>query len=143
MSAVNKAYGRRVESKFIKWLANIFGLVVYKKNRDGTSNVHDFDIARSELINQHLDNLGVDIYFNPRTGITDKYQCKGTTTSSTKTKPIDVQPLFDLDIDYLLTEIRVKKKRNKMYYGDVVTMRLDTFENLIKHKYELQRKTRD
>jgi len=76
---------------------------------------------------------------NPDTGINHRYQCKGTTTSSSKTKPIDVQPLFDLDIDFLLTEIRVKAKRNKMYYGDVVTMRLDIFEQLIKDKYELQR----
>lgn len=139
MASRNKQFGRLVERKFIEWLSNIWGLVVFKKNRDGSSNIHDFDIARSEEINQHLDNQGVDIYFNPRTGINHRYQCKGTTTSSLRTKPIDVQPLFDLDIDFLLTEIRIKKSKNKMYYGEVVTMRLDIFEQLIKDKYELQR----
>lgn len=139
MSSKNKSYGRKVEARFIAWLASIWNLTVFKKNRDGSSNIHDFDIARSEEINQHLDNQGVDIYLNPRTGINHRYQCKGTTTSSINTKAIDVQPLFDLDIDFLLTEIRVKKKKNKMNYGEVVTMRLDVFEQLIKDKHELQR----
>lgn len=138
MASKNKRLGRLTETKVVKWLADLFGLVILVKNKKG-SNFRTAQIARAEEVSQLLDNQGVDIWFAEDTGINIKIQVKRTLVRGDKSKAIDIQPLFDNDVDVLFTEVRIRANKNQMHYNDVVSVRVEFFEKLIKTYYDRTR----
>lgn len=138
MASKNKRLGRLTETKVVKWLADLFGLVILVKNKKG-SNFRAAQIARAEEVSQLLDNQGVDIYFAEDTGINMKIQVKRTLVRGDKSKAIDIQPLFDNEVDVLFTEVRIRANKNQMHYNDVVSVRVEFFEKLIKTYYDRTR----
>ena len=138
MASKNKRLGRLTETKVVKWLADLFGLVTLVKNKKG-SNFRTAQIARAEEVSQLLDNQGIDIWFAEDTGINIKIQVKRTLVRGDKSKAIDIQPLFDNDVDVLFTEVRIRANKNQMHYNDVVSVRVEFFEKLIKTYYDRTR----
>lgn len=138
MASKNKRLGRLTETKVVKWLADLFGLVILVKNKKG-SNFRTAQIARAEEVSQLLDNQGVDIYFAEDTGIDMRVQVKRTLVRGDKSKAIDIQPLFDNEVEVLFTEVRIRANKNQMHYNDVVSVRVEFFEKLIKTYYDRTR----
>lgn len=138
MASKGKRIGRLFEKWVVHWLAKAFNLIPLVKDKSGTTNITKAQIARAEEVNQHLDNLGIDIWiekslFLSRFG----FQCKSTLSTAKSGKNIDVEPLFAMPEDrirVLITEIkyRAKGKKNMMKWGRVATVELDTLEMLIK-----------
>lgn len=135
MASRNKKIGRKAEDKFVKAIAERLGLIPLIKTKTGT-NLSEAEIARSEEVNQHLDNRGIDIWFRPDVSISNlEIQVKSTLCTDKKTKKIDVLPLFEIQgegIKALITEMKHRPgKSNMMHLADVVTLKLEDFLELL------------
>jgi len=137
MASKNKRAGRNWEKEVVSIVANLFGLVILK---DG--NLHEAQIGRAEEVDIKLDNRGVDIWFSPLLPDFIKQnmiQCKKTLCKGKKVKTIDVQPLFDMkisddEVPVLFTRIKTRPKKNEIVYGDVVTLKLEDYLELLKKR---------
>jgi len=144
MAHKNKTAGRNWEKRSVSVLANLYNLVVLL---DG--NLHAAQIGRAEEVDLKLDNRGIDIWFSPLLPycITRfKYQCKKTLCKGLKSKTIDVQPLFDMqleestDIPILFTKIKTRPKgKNQMLYGEVVSMKLEHYLFLLSNQIDFSK----
>ncbi len=136
MAAKNKKAGRDAEEVIVQWWARVLSLVPMIKSDKG---VNDYQVARAEEVSQILDNRGIDIYF--KLSLPDwitrlKVQRKRTLCSGKKSKSINVQPLFDMDIEegdmpILMVDMRIRNKKNQTKYGEVVVLKQADFEELI------------
>lgn len=135
MASRNKMLGRKAESKFVTWFADKFGLIKLVKSKSG-ANLGEAEVGRAEDVSQLLDNTGVDIWFKPGTSLDNlNVQIKSTLATGKTMKSINVQALFEMPddkINVLITEINYRPgKRNRIHYGDVVTMSLEDFRKIL------------
>ena len=134
MPSKNKKNGRLEENWWLHYFAKLFGLIPRMVNRE-TGLVNDWQIARSEDVSQHLDNMGIDIYFKQNNKFA--VQVKQTTTNAKKSKPIDIQPLEEIQcsgnqMPILCTGVYRKTEKSRRSYGKYVTLKAEDFEELLK-----------
>ncbi len=136
MPSKNKVSGTNYELRVIDTLARMFGLAKYVKGV--TKTKLDIEIASTRLMDQDLDNLGVDIWIRRTVTHIQRWwiQCKVREVYGKTVKTVDIMPLIRL--------IKARKDYAKVYKGEpekLVAMYVKTMEKNGNAKHAARKNT--
>lgn len=131
----NRIDGRKWEYKGVQLFASLFNLIPLSKK-----NHAEAEVATTAAMSKGMDGAGIDIWFRPTlpefiTRI--KCQFKKTLSKGKTVTTIDIQSLIDMkeqtpnDIQFLFTKVTERPKKNEKTLVEVVTMELETFNELM------------
>lgn len=142
MAHKNKRRGNRWERDGVKWWSRLLNLIPYHPK-----SKENFDISTTRHMSKGMDDMGIDIWFNPSSvsshllRIKDQrkeQQSNGNATS------IRLDALLNMkvsknDLPMLFTRVTHKTEGGRtMIDQEVVTMKIEDFEEIIRAWHLLQ-----